>query len=62
MKILTKEEDRPTAKEVLSHSWFNSASNTQFSSKALMKLTEFSSSTKIRQIIYFFIAYRCNHD
>lgn len=34
----------------------------QLSSNAILKLTEFSSANKIRQIVYFFIVYRCNHD
>eukprot|EP00347_Sterkiella_histriomuscorum_P001647 403371218 len=67
-KMLTLESRRPTAKEVLDHPWFtmnsdllqNQDSQNHFSSNALLRLIEYSSATKIRQIIYYFIAYRCN--
>ena len=46
--MLNREDMRPTAAQIMKHNWFKVPLNNQLSSNALLKLTEFSSSTKIR--------------
>ncbi|CDW76792.1 protein kinase [Stylonychia lemnae] len=61
-QMLSPEYTRPTASECLQHKWFFMESKTEneFSTKALLRLREFSSLNKFKQIIYYLIAYRCN--
>jgi serine/threonine protein kinase len=60
-QMLSPEYARPTARECLEHKWFHTetVSEIDFSTKALLRLREYSSLIKFKQIIYYLIAYRC---
>lgn len=64
-RMLSAENVRPTAPELLEHPWFymeynESQSNLDFSSRCLSRMNKFSDQSTFIKLIYTVIVYRCN--